>query len=75
MRVEKFLNKDKIEDGNDLATQVELWAYTIAKHYGISLFGTEEKKKQNEHSKKQAKAGDKEMVKLDYSFLDWEDAE
>jgi|TARA_R110000796_G_scaffold12101_2_gene40229 hypothetical protein len=94
VRVEKFLNKDKIEDGNDLATQVELWAYTIAKHYGISLFevysmppnlfkqslvwamvGTEEKKKQNEHSKKQAKAGDKEMVKLDYSFLDWEDAE
>ena len=37
MRVEKFLRKDKIDSESDLTTQVELWAYTIAKHYSISL--------------------------------------
>lgn len=94
MRVEKFLRKDKINSEKDLTTQVELWAYTIAKHYSISLLevysmpprlfkqslvwamvATEEEKKQTEHSKQQAKAGDREMVSLDYSFLDWEGAE
>tara|TARA_R110002110_G_scaffold145385_1_gene334774 strand:- start:284 stop:568 length:285 start_codon:yes stop_codon:yes gene_type:complete len=91
VRVERFLKKGKIDNGEDLTTQVELWAYTIAKHYSISLLevysmpshlfkqslvwamvGTEEQKKQTKHSKQQAKAGDREMVKLDYSFLDWE---
>ena len=94
MRVEKFLRKDKIDSESDLTTQVELWAYTIAKHYSISLLevysmpprlfkqslvwamvATEEEKKQTEYSKQQAKAGDREMVSLDYSFLDWEGTE
>tara|TARA_R110000796_G_scaffold9179_1_gene31498 strand:+ start:280 stop:564 length:285 start_codon:yes stop_codon:yes gene_type:complete len=94
VRVQKFLSKNKIDSEKDLTTQVELWAYTIAKHYSISLLevysmpprlfkqslvwamvGTEEQNKQNKQNKQQAKAGDREMVKLDYSFLDWEGAE
>ena len=91
MRVEKFLRKDKIDSESDLTTQVELWAYTIAKHYSISLLevysmpphlfkqslvwamvSTEENNKEIERKKQQAKAGDREVVPLDYSFLDWE---
>ena len=91
MRVEKFLRKEKIDSAEDLKYQTEMWAYTIAKHYGISLLevysmptalfkqslvwalvATEENNKHIERRKQQAKAGDKEMVSLDYSFLDWE---
>jgi len=91
VRVEKFLSKEKISSVEDLSTQVEFWAYTIAKHYGISLLevysmpphlfkqslvwalvGSNEQKKQNKHNNQKAKAGDREMVGLDYSFLDWE---
>ena len=40
-----------------------------------AMVATEEEKKKTEHSKQQAKAGDREMVSLDYSFLDWEGTE
>lgn len=91
MRVEEFLKKDKFDSEQDLATQIELWAYIIAKHYGISLAETysmpphlfkqslvwaltitEENNREIERKKQQAKAGDRETVSLDYSFLDWE---
>ena len=88
MRVEAFLKKDKYNAIEDFSTQIELWAYIIAKHFGISLMevysmpphlfkqslvwamvSTEEN---NKRKKEQAKAGDREVVPLDYSFLDWE---
>jgi len=91
VRVEKFLKKDKYDAVEDISTQIELWAYIIAKHFGISLMevysmpprlfkqslvwamvSTEENNKEIERKKQQAKAGDREVVPLDYSFLDWE---
>ena len=91
MRVDKFLKKDKYDSVEDIATQIELWAYIIAKHFSISLLevysmpphlfkqslvwamvSTEENNKQIERKKQQAKSGDREVVGLDYSFLDWE---
>ena len=91
MRVESFLKKDKYDSVEDISTQIELWAYIIAKHFGISLMevysmpphlfkqslvwgmvSTEENNREIERKKQQAKAGDREVVSLDYSFLDWE---
>tara|TARA_R110000737_G_C14601139_1_gene489138 strand:+ start:1530 stop:1805 length:276 start_codon:yes stop_codon:yes gene_type:complete len=91
MRVDKFLKKDKYDSVEDIATQIELWAYIIAKHFSISLLevysmpphlfkqslvwtmaSTEENNKEIERKKQQAKSGDREVVGLDYSFLDWE---
>ncbi len=91
MRVEKFLKKEKYDSADDFSTQIELWAYIIAKHYNISLtevysmpkqifkqslvwamVSTDEKNKNIERTKQQAKSGDREVVGLDYSFLDWE---
>ena len=91
MRVEKFLKKDKFDSAEDFGTQIEFWAYIIAKHFGISLLevyqmpqavfkqslvwamvATEENNKEIERKKQQAKSGDREVVPLDYSFLDWE---
>ena len=91
MRVEAFLKKDKYDAIEDFSTQIELWAYIIAKHFGISLMevysmpphlfkqslvwamvSTDEKNKNIERTKQQAKSGDREVVGLDYSFLDWE---
>ena len=91
MRVEAFLKKDKYDAIEDFSTQIELWAYIIAKHFGISLMevysmpphlfqqslvwamvSTEENNKEIERKKQQAKSGDREVVGLDYSFLDWE---
>lgn len=37
MTVARFLDKSKVETAEDYALQVELWAYIIAKHFGISL--------------------------------------
>ena len=37
MKVRDFLKKERIETVEDLKMQVEVWAYMIAKHYGISL--------------------------------------
>ena len=91
MRVESFLKKEKYDTVEDIRTQIELWAYIIAKHFGISLMevysmpphlfkqslvwamvSTEENNREIERKKQQAKAGDREVVSLDYSFLDWE---
>lgn len=91
MRVESFLKKEKYDTVEDISTQIELWAYIIAKHFGISLMevysmppqlfkqslvwamvSTEENNREIERKKQQAKAGDREVVSLDYSFLDWE---
>jgi len=91
VRVEAFLKKDKYDAIEDFSTQIELWAYIIAKHFGISLMevysmpphlfkqslvwamvSTDEKNKNIERTKQQAKSGDREVVGLDYSFLDWE---
>lgn len=91
MRVERFLKKTTYDSGEDLATQIELWAYIISQHYGMSLaevyalsprlfkqslvwamVATEEKTKESERRRQQAKGGDRETVSLDYSFLDWE---
>ena len=32
----------------------------------------EEQEKENKRAEQEAKAGDREVVSLDYSFLDWE---
>lgn len=91
MRVERFLKKEKYDAAEDFGTQIELWAYIIAKHFGISLMEvyampqtlfkqslvwamvtTEENNREIERKKQQAKAGDREVVSVDYSFLDWE---
>ena len=91
MRVDKFLKKDKFDCAEDYSTQIEMWAYIIAKHFNMSLLEvyslprrlfkqslvwamviTDENKKDIERKKQQAKAGDREMVNLDYSFLDGE---
>ena len=91
MRVEKFLKKEEYNSADDYSTQVELWAYIIAKHYNISLtevylmpkqifkqslvwamVSTDEKNKNIERKKQEVKSGDREVVGLDYSFLDWE---
>ena len=91
MRVEKFLKKEEYNSADDFSTQIELWAYIIAKHYNISLtevysmpkqifkqslvwamVSTDEKNKNIERKKQKAKSGDREVVGLDYSFLDWE---
>jgi len=91
VRVEKFLKKEEYNSADDFSTQIELWAYIIAKHYNISLtevysmpkqifkqslvwamVSTDEKNKNIERKKQKAKSGDREVVGLDYSFLDWE---
>jgi phosphopantetheine adenylyltransferase len=91
MRVEKFLKKEIYDSAEDYETQIELWAYIIAKHYNISLsevysmppqlfkqslvwamVSKEETQKANEINKQKMKSGDREVVGLDYSFLDWE---
>ena len=91
MRVEKFLKKEEYNSADDFSTQIELWAYIIAKHYNISLtevysmpkqifkqslvwamVSTEEKNKNIERKKQKAKSRDREVVGVDYSFLDWE---
>jgi len=89
--VDSFLKKEKYDSAEDYQTQIELWAYIIAKHYNISLtevysmpnnifkqslvwamVATDENKKNIDRNKQKAKSGDREVVKLDYSFLDWE---
>ena len=91
MRVDSFLKKEEYDSAEDYQTQIELWAYIIAKHYNISLTevysmpnnifkqslvwamaATDENKKNIERKKQKAKSGDREVVNLDYSFLDWE---
>ena len=37
MSVQQFLSKKHIENNDDLELQTQLFAYTVAKHYGISL--------------------------------------
>ena len=37
MRVDSFLKKEEYDSAEDFQTQIELWAYIIAKHYNISL--------------------------------------
>ena len=37
MKVNDFLKKQHIETADDLGYQLQLFAYTVAKHYGISL--------------------------------------
>ena len=37
MKVQHFLNKKSIETPEDITLQLQLFAYLIAKHYGISL--------------------------------------
>jgi hypothetical protein len=89
--VDSFLKKEEYDSAEDFQTQIELWAYIIAKHYNISLTEvysmpnnifkqslvwamvvTDENKKNIERKKQKAKSGDREVVNLDYSFLDWE---
>jgi len=91
LRVDSFLKKEEYDSAEDFQTQIELWAYIIAKHYNISLTEvysmpnnifkqslvwamvvTDENKKNIERKKQKAKSGDREVVNLDYSFLDWE---
>ena len=91
MRVDSFLKKEEYDSAEDFQTQIELWAYIIAKHYNISLTEvysmpnnifkqslvwamvvTDENKKNIERKKQKAKSRDREVVNLDYSFLDWE---
>ena len=91
MRVDSFLKKEEYDSAEDYQTQIELWAYIIAKHYNISLtevysmpnnifkqslvwamVATDENKKNIDRKKQKAKSGDREVVGLDYSFLDWE---
>ncbi len=91
MRVEKFLKKEKYDSADDYGTQIELWAYIIAKHYNISLtevysmpkqifkqslvwamVSNDENNKNIERKRQEVKSGDREVVGLDYSFLDWE---
>jgi|TARA_R110000824_G_scaffold79010_2_gene199169 hypothetical protein len=37
LKVRQFLSKKKIETSEDVVLQIQLFAYTVAKHYGISL--------------------------------------
>jgi len=37
LKVRQFLKKRKIESSEDLEMQMQLFAYLVAKHYGISL--------------------------------------
>ena len=37
MSVQQFLSKKRIESNDDLELQTQLFAYTVAKHYGVSL--------------------------------------
>ena len=91
MNVQKFLNKKSFTELEDIELQAEYFAYTVARHYNISLYDvykmplpifkqslkwamaiTEEKEKEEKKQEQQSKAGDREVVGLDYSFLDWE---
>ena len=37
MRVQRFLSSGKVETAEDISLQTQLFAYIVAKHYGISL--------------------------------------
>lgn len=37
MRVQTFLSKNSIETAEDIELQSQMFAYLVAKHYGISL--------------------------------------
>jgi len=37
LKINDFLKKKHIETADDLGFQLQLFAYTVAKHYGISL--------------------------------------
>tara|TARA_R100000152_G_C6745125_1_gene168775 strand:+ start:362 stop:640 length:279 start_codon:yes stop_codon:yes gene_type:complete len=37
LSVQQFLSKKRIESNDDLELQTQLFAYTVAKHYGVSL--------------------------------------
>ena len=37
MKINDFLKKKHIQTADDLGFQLQLFAYTVAKHYGISL--------------------------------------
>tara|TARA_R100001015_G_C4624638_1_gene182854 strand:- start:998 stop:1279 length:282 start_codon:yes stop_codon:yes gene_type:complete len=37
LKVRQFLSKKSIDTSEDLQLQIQLFAYTVAKHYGISL--------------------------------------
>ncbi len=37
MKVQRFLQKKTVETPEDIALQLELFAYMVAKHYGVSL--------------------------------------
>ena len=47
---------------NNIFKQSLVWA----------MVATDENKKNIEQKKQKAKSGDREVVSLDYSFLDWE---
>lgn len=37
MKVQQFLQKKTIDSPEDISLQLELFAYMVAKHYGVSL--------------------------------------
>tara|TARA_R100000008_G_C3496167_1_gene121240 strand:+ start:393 stop:674 length:282 start_codon:yes stop_codon:yes gene_type:complete len=37
LKVQRFLQKKTVETPEDIALQLELFAYMVAKHYGVSL--------------------------------------
>ena len=37
MRVQRFLSSGKVETAEDISLQTQLFAYIVAKHYGVSL--------------------------------------
>lgn len=37
MKVQQFLQRKTIESPEDISLQLELFAYMVAKHYGVSL--------------------------------------
>jgi len=37
MRVQRFLSSGKVETTEDISLQTQLFAYIVAKHYGVSL--------------------------------------
>jgi len=37
MRVQRFLSSGKVETTEDIELQTQLFAYIVAKHYGVSL--------------------------------------
>jgi hypothetical protein len=86
MRVQRFLSSGKVETTEDISLQTQLFAYIVAKHYGVSLTEVLNMERDvfkqslvwamavdDEQGKEMQERTGNETITLDYSFLQMED--